>query len=138
MNTAMRKYAITKYRVCVFDVGFEAEWRIYASVGLPSLFRIMACRLVGAKTLSEPMLKYCLLVRPLATHFGDILSIRSFYFQAYAFENIVRKMRAIMSRSQCVSEGLFVFASQPEWKHVDHTHLYMIRSRLLDGVWNSR
>ena len=36
----------------------EAEWRIYASVIKPSLVQIMACRLVGAKPLSEPMLEY--------------------------------------------------------------------------------
>ena len=36
----------------------EAERRIYASVDLPSLVQIMACRLVGAKSLSEPMLEY--------------------------------------------------------------------------------
>ena len=37
----------------------EAEWRIYALVNLSSLFQIMACRLIGAKPLSEPMLDYC-------------------------------------------------------------------------------
>ena len=37
----------------------QADLRIYASVNLPSLVRIMACRLVGAKPLSEPMLEYC-------------------------------------------------------------------------------
>ena len=36
----------------------EAERRIYASVNLPSLLQIMACRLVGAKPLSETMLEY--------------------------------------------------------------------------------
>ena len=39
----------------------EAEWRIYASVNQSSLVQIMACRLVGAKPLSERMLVYCLL-----------------------------------------------------------------------------
>ena len=37
----------------------EAEWRIYASVILPSLFQIMACRLAGAKPLSKSMMEYC-------------------------------------------------------------------------------
>ena len=37
----------------------EAKWRIYASVQIPTLVQIMACRLVGAKPLSEPMLEYC-------------------------------------------------------------------------------
>ena len=36
----------------------EAEWRMYASVNLSSLVQIKACRLVGAKPLSEPMLHY--------------------------------------------------------------------------------
>ena len=37
----------------------EADWRIYSSVNRPSLVQIMACRLVGAKPLSEPMMEYC-------------------------------------------------------------------------------
>ena len=37
----------------------EAEWRIYASVQITTLVQIMACRLIGAKPLSEPMLDYC-------------------------------------------------------------------------------
>ena len=37
----------------------EAEWRMCASVNSPQLVQIMPCRLVGAKQLSEPMLKYC-------------------------------------------------------------------------------
>ena len=37
----------------------EAEWHIYVSVNQPSLVQIMACRLTGAKQLSESMLEYC-------------------------------------------------------------------------------
>ena len=37
---------------------FQAAWRIRASVNQPSLAQIMACRLVGTKPLSEPMLEY--------------------------------------------------------------------------------
>ena len=37
----------------------EAERGIYASVNLPSLLQIMACRLVGAKQLFEAMPEYC-------------------------------------------------------------------------------
>ena len=37
----------------------EAEWRIYTSVNLPLLVKIMTCRLIGAKPLSEPLLEYC-------------------------------------------------------------------------------
>ena len=36
----------------------EAERGIYASVNTPSFVQIMACRLVGTKPLSEPMLEY--------------------------------------------------------------------------------
>ena len=37
----------------------EAEWCIFASVNIPILVQIMACRLIGAKPLSQPLLKYC-------------------------------------------------------------------------------
>ena len=38
----------------VFSYLVESEWRKDASVNSPSLVRIMACRLLGAKSLSEP------------------------------------------------------------------------------------
>ena len=34
-------------------------WLIYASVNQTSFVQIMACRLAGAKALSEPILEYC-------------------------------------------------------------------------------
>ena len=37
-----------------------SDTHIYELVNLPSLVQIMACRLVGTKPLSEPMLEYCL------------------------------------------------------------------------------
>ena len=39
----------------------EAEWPIYASVILTSLIHTMACRLVAAKLISEPIMEYCYL-----------------------------------------------------------------------------
>ena len=42
-----------------FLFNIEAEGRIYASVNQSAFVQIMACRLVGAKPLSEPMLEYC-------------------------------------------------------------------------------
>ena len=45
----------------------------YASVNLPSLVQIMACRLTGAKPLSEPLLKGILLIGPLGTNLCEIL-----------------------------------------------------------------
>ena len=37
----------------------ESEWRLYASVNVPSLVQIMDCHLANAKPLSEPMMKFC-------------------------------------------------------------------------------
>ena len=37
----------------------EAQWRIYAPAMEPSLVHIMACLLLSAKPLSEPMQEYC-------------------------------------------------------------------------------
>ena len=47
------------WRVCCGGHYIEAEWCINASVNLPALVQIMACRLAGAKLLSKPMLEYC-------------------------------------------------------------------------------
>ena len=41
------------------DKLIEAEWRIYASVNLPSLVQIMTCHLLSAKPSFEPILEYC-------------------------------------------------------------------------------
>ena len=43
------------------DLLIETEWRIYASVNESPLFQIMACRLTGAKLLSDTMMEYCYL-----------------------------------------------------------------------------
>ena len=43
---------------CVYQL-IEAEWPIYALANIPPLVQIMACRLVGAKPLSEPMMECC-------------------------------------------------------------------------------
>ena len=37
----------------------ETEWHIYASVNYSPFVEIMACRLVGPKPLTEPMMEYC-------------------------------------------------------------------------------
>ena len=42
-----------------FNPLIEAEGRIYASVNWPSSVQTMACRLDGARPLSEPMMEYC-------------------------------------------------------------------------------
>ena len=45
------------YDVIVMKQLVQVEWCIYASANFPSLVRIMACRLVGAEPLTEPMPK---------------------------------------------------------------------------------
>ena len=54
----MSTLAEWRVAVCVSKL-IEAEWRIYASVNKQSLFQMMACRLSGAKLLSETMLEWC-------------------------------------------------------------------------------
>ena len=46
-------------RTCKANNHTKTKWRIYASVNSPSSVKIMACRLVGAKPFSEPMMEYC-------------------------------------------------------------------------------
>ena len=53
---------------------------------VPSLFQIMACRLVGAKPLSKPMLKI-LSIGPLGTNFNELsIGIQIFYFKKMHFK----------------------------------------------------
>ena len=60
----------------------------------------MACRLDGAKPLPEPMLEYCKL-DPEELQLN--VNRNSYIFiQENPFENVVRKMAAILSRPQCV------------------------------------
>ena len=52
-------FDVEDYKMKFLSLIDEAEWRIYASVNYQPLVQIMACRLVGAKPLSKPMLEYC-------------------------------------------------------------------------------
>ena len=62
----------------------------------------MACHLVGAKPLSEPMRDYRQL-DPWEQKFSEIFIQNSYIFiQEKAFEQVVCKMAAILSRPQCV------------------------------------
>ena len=66
-----------------------------------SLVNIMACRLVGTKPLSKPMMEYC--DGPLATNYNEILIVihECIFIHKNTFEN-VRQMAAILSWPQCV------------------------------------
>ena len=61
----------------------------------------MACRLVGAKPLSEPML-LILLIEPLGTNQWNFNRNYNIFSQENAYEYVVWKMAAILSRPQCV------------------------------------
>ena len=63
----------------------EAGWRIYALVIWQSLVQILACPLIGARLLYEPMLDLCCI-----------------FIQENAFESVVSKMTYILPRPQCV------------------------------------
>ena len=63
----------------------------------------MACRLIGDKPLSAPMLEYCRLDsigNKLQWNFNQNTYI---YIQENVFENVVWKMAGILSRPQCVN-----------------------------------
>ena len=61
----------------------------------------MACRLNGAKPLSEPNAGI-LLIEPLDKNFSEILIQIYIFIQENVFENIVWKVASIFSRPQCV------------------------------------
>ena len=60
----------------------------------------MACRLVSAKPLSEPMLEYCQLEQTIVKSLSKFIH----FIQEKASENDVWKMAAILSLPQCVKE----------------------------------
>ena len=84
----------------------EADWRIYASTNWPALVQMMACAWPALKPLSKPMLGYCWTVsHKLQWNFNR----KSFYFiREKAFENVIWKMAAILSRLLCVDFTLVV------------------------------
>ena len=62
----------------------------------------MTCRQFGAELLSKPMLDL-LSIGPLETNFSEIFNQNTkLFIQENVFENVVRKMAAILSRPQCV------------------------------------
>ena len=76
---------------------FEPQWRIYASINYPSLLQILACRLEGAKLLSEPMLEYYNKLQ------WNLKRSKCIFVQENAFQNVVCEMATILSPLQCVN-----------------------------------
>ena len=62
----------------------------------------MACRLAGAKLLSEPMLEYCLLdhMEQFQWNFNRNSNI---FIHENEFQSVVCEMAPILSRPQCVN-----------------------------------
>ena len=77
----------------------EADWCIYASVNYTIIGSdLKACRLDGAKPLSEP-----LLIGPLGTNFNEFfIEIKIFSLTNLNLKVTSAKMTAILSRPQCV------------------------------------
>ena len=70
----------------------------------PSLVQIMACRLDGAKPLSEQIMEYCSLDHKEQTFKSEIFIKNLYIFiQENAFVNVIWKMATILSRPQCVN-----------------------------------
>ena len=95
-------------------------------------FQIMACRLVGAKPLSEPLLEYCELdhweQKSVKWTIGNknqwnLNRNSNIFIQENAFENIVWKMTAILSRPKCVKKifvkwwAQWLSASLRQWNY---------------------
>ena len=78
----------------------EAEWRKYASVIWPSLVKIMACRPVGV------------LGNKLQWNFNLNSNV---FFQENAFEDVVWKMAAILSRPECVKQAFLWNQNRNIW-----------------------
>ena len=67
----------------------------------------MACRLIGAKPLSEPMLEYCLF-GPWGTNLLIFNRNSYIFIQENVFKNVVCETAAILSRPQCVKVKSFL------------------------------
>ena len=83
---------------------------------ITSLFQIMACRLVGAKPLSGPMLECCYLEhgRKLQWNLDWNLYI---FIQDHVFETVAWTMSGFLSRSQCVKNRGKISRFQVLTKH---------------------
>ena len=64
----------------------------------------MACRLLGAKPLSEPMMSYCLVDPWVLFHLNSNRN-KTIFIEENEFENVVCKMATILSGPQCVNEN---------------------------------
>ena len=95
----------------------------------------MACRLVGAKPLSEPMLEY--FNWTLRNKFEWNLNRNSHIFiQENAFENVVSNMVTILPRPRCVKSNIYLVVPNwlptPNWKKKKKVKFM---NSLSDAIW---
>ena len=69
----------------------------------PSFVQVMACRLIGTKPLSEPMLYLIVNCTIRNKRQSNCIKISKIFIQENGFENVVWKMLSILSLSQCVN-----------------------------------
>ena len=89
----------------------------------------MACRLFGAKPLSEPMLLYCQLDPNKHISVKSYLKFKSFHPRKCTFENAVCEMAAIFLRPNVLNElcsgvsivTMWVFRRELLWDHLVST-----------------
>ena len=102
MPRLQQHQCVTNRVIAVFHLLIEAEWRIYASANLPT---------IGSDNGLSPDRRQAiiwtnagiLLIGPLGTNLSETLSeIHTFSLNKNAFENVVWKTAAILSRPQCV------------------------------------
>ena len=83
----------------------------------------MACRLDGAKPLSEPLLEYCSLGNKLQWNINRNSYI---FIHENALENVVCKMASILSRPQCVHH-VYTMNLEAVWKSPSLSTTSMVR-----------
>ena len=91
----------------------------------------MASRLVGTKSLSEPILPYCQFNHIAIGNRlqGNFSWNSSIFIQENAFENVVWKMLAILSQPQCVKvHGIYVVDNDKASESFHVAGLYHVNS----------
>ena len=95
----MRKYAngqdIHIFNLSPPSAAYKGQW-----IG-SALVQLMACRLFGAKPLSEPVLPYCQLGRPRGTYFSRIF----FKIQKFSFTKMHLQISSAKWRPFCSGGG---------------------------------
>ena len=77
-----------------------------------------------------------LLIRPLGTNFSEILL--EIFIEENVFENVVWKIAAILSWTQCVNQGDITLYITAATKHITNMKTSVLRKCLTDIVWSGQ